>query len=153
MLFYTCWQLHRASAGPQEEVTYTEKLLRLETFKLNLTFSVPSYCHYTSGLQQGTNVESSLEADRGSFGALAWLFGVLVQPSNLSCLLVTLIVANLTTKPTCSYGMLLPQQFWVFPQWEATCQSKLNSKPYSASDSELTTRDSTKVKQDICFTA
>lgn len=73
VLFYTYWQLHRASAGPQEEVTYTEKLLRLETFKLNLTFSVPSYCHYTSGLQQDTNVESSLEADRGSFGALAWL--------------------------------------------------------------------------------
>lgn len=89
----------------------------------------------------------------GRLGPLTWLFGILVRPSNLLCLLVILIVANKTTKAARSHGMLLPQHFSVFPQWEATCQSKLNSKPHSPSDSELTARDSSKVKQDIFFTA
>lgn len=89
----------------------------------------------------------------GRLGALTWLLGGLMQPSNLFWLSVIQIVANKTTKPACSYGMLLPHHFSVFPQREATCQSKLNSKPHSPSDSELTARDSSKVKQDILFAA
>lgn len=150
-LFYTRWQLHGASTGPQGLVMYTEKRPRFGNLQIELGFhclllhKVPSY------FIAPTRYPCTLEAGRGSFGALTWLFGVLVQLCHLLCLLVVLIVTNKTTKPACSCGMSLTQHFSVFPQWEAACQSKLNSKPHSSSDSKLITWYSSKVKQDIFF--
>lgn len=67
--------------------------------------------------------ECSLEAGTGCFGTLIWVSGAFVHPFNLLFWLSCLPHVN----PAGSHGVFLPQPFAEFPQWEATCQSKLNS--------------------------